>query len=251
MTETPLTVLTFNGITFLSRERAPFNAAGYALSFGSLDGWYDSAPDGARTSPHWSGFGSVLEGTGLRPRVLRVRGLIRAESAAAALDAVDRLGQRRHGTFRVEETARGLTREVTARTVDFTPQRLTPLVWAYSLELIADDPLRYGSGERTLGLGSQAIANRGPEDAYPTLTLVGPHSALVISHPEGAYHFDALASGQTRVLDFRNGDVWDGQVRVFGVESGPRPVVRAGGSTWFVSGLGSGSATLTRHEAWS
>ncbi len=244
-------LVTLSGLTFESTGFAPTSAGG-GLAFTDIKGWWDSPPpDVSETFAHPSGDGTVTGSTQLGGRTIELVGAIEALDTDDLLPTRDRLARVKAGTFIVNERNGGPSRLASVRRVDLRTQVLSPNYCLFNLFLRADDPLRYTSASRTLSNGSNSISNDGDEHASPTLTLVGPHSALTIVHPDGTYQFAALASGQERVLDFRNGDVWNASTRVFGVESGPRPVVRSGGSTWTVSGLGAGSATLTRFAAWS
>lgn len=217
----------------------------------TLRGWFEQAPNADGVETHWSGNGSFVTDYRLGARTIEMRGLLQAPTRQRLMEMRDQLARWRRGTFTVDEQDLGVVREATVRQVDSAFVTVSPLIVDYSLTFVADDPLRYRAGSRTIWNGAPTISNDGDQTAYPILTLEGPHSAVTIEHPGGTYTFAAVPTGQTRVLDFRNGDVWNGQARVFGAESGPRPEVRPGGSQWHVSGLGSGSTLLERYEAWS
>lgn len=244
-------VVTFAGLTF---ETAGFAAtsAGGRLGLTGLSGWWDSPPpDVASSFAHPSGDGLLSEGPRMGARTIEVAGVVRADDPDVMLATLDLLMRARYGTFKVSERTAGPTRLATVRRVDLKVQYVSANYRTFNLFLRADDPLRYGATSRTIWNGGPTISNDGDQTAYPVLTLEGPHDAIEIEHPGGTYRFAAVPSGQTRVLDFRNGDVWNGQARVFGAESGPRPEVRPGGSQWHVSGLGAGTALLERYEAWT
>lgn len=216
-----------------------------------IAGWYDSPADATEVRQHWTGQGNVLAGPALlAPRLVKMRGWVSGDSAAGVLRAVEALGRFRAGTLVVDERRRGLAREADMRRLNLAWDRKSPIFQTFELSMIADDPLRYGSGFVALSNGANAIPNRGAELSFPVLELTGPHNAITITHPGGAWTFPALSSG-SRVIDMRTGDVWSGTARTFPAVSGPWARVPAGGGTWTVAGLGSGSARVRRFEAWS
>ena len=241
--------VTFGGIEFEAEYQRPKDLdVTYTLR--SLSGWWEPAPESTQTMDHPSGDGLIELTPRLASRTITLEGLIIAGTPKAPLliDAQNALSRIRTGTISVDERKSGLRREADVRRVDLQFARPNVNVAQYSLTLRASDPLRY-SGSQVLTNGSNALVSRGDVDAFPVIDLRGPHGALTISHPGGSFSFPAL-SGGSRSIDCRNGDVWNGNVRVF-AGSGAWPVVRSGGSNWTVSGLGSGSATVRRFEAWS
>lgn len=243
--------VTLGGLQFVTERTGSLTSSG-VRTIARMRGWSDGVPSGDEASPHWSGVGAFVVAQQVNARTVEMRGLLKTRTPQRLWEMRDQFASLKRNTLTVDEQDLGYSRLATVRIVDRDVELVpgAPLIAQYTLTLVADDPLRYGSATRSLSNGTNAIPNAGDEDASPTLTLTGPHSAVTIVHPGGTYTFAALSSG-TRVLDFRNGDVWNASTRVFGVESGPRPVVRSGGSSWTVSGLGAGSATLARYEAWS
>ena len=226
--------------------------AGPSATFVSeIDGWYDTPRDLTDTIEHWTGDGVLALLPRLGARTVRIRGHVHARTPRAALEAQDALARVRGGVLVIEERTRGVAREADVRAVSLTFDRRTPEFLYYDLTVQADDPLRYGSAAVTLTNGAVTLTNRGDATAYPVLDLVGPHGGLSVTHPGGAWTLAALASGQSRTVDLRNGDVWAGNVRVHGLETGPAPIVPAGGASWTVAGLGAGSARARRTEAWT
>lgn len=244
-----ITRITLDGLSFVTSSRAARMASGAVIAVAELDGWDEPARDTTERVAHPGGFGTLSGLRGRGGRSITARGWIRGRTVAEVLQAKDRLGAI-EGTLVVEERARSLGREATVNNTAFAPQRITPLFEAFALVLHADDPLRYSTASLPLANGAITLPNRGTEDAWPTLELVGPHNAISIAHSGGTWQLDATPSGATRIVDLREGEVWQGGARVFGAESGPAPVVRAGGAQWTVSGLGAGSARARRFEAW-
>lgn len=227
---------------------------GWRMSLHSISGWWDSVEEMSSYSEHPSGDGFVAGFSRLDRRVVSLTGLIegtRDFGPGSVQAALDQLRGLRRATLVVDETERGLVREMDCR-VSVSHSRSAPWLASYVVSAVADDPLLYNAGTRPLTSG--VLANRGDVTAWPIVELVGPHSALTITHPGGGWTLPALGSGVQRTVDCRNGRVFDAAgVRVFGVGagSGPWPRVPAGGGEWTVSGLGSGAARLRRWEAWS
>lgn len=230
---------------------------GWEFGLHRLEGWWSPAEDRTESTEHPSGDGDVAGPSALGRRGITVSGLLkasRAPGAASLTSALDRLASIRRGLLTVNESMRGIAREADVRVLQIQDTWSAPWLARVTLTLVADDPLRYGSGYKALTNGSQTLINRGNETAWPVLDIVGPHSALSIVHPGGTWTLPALATGVVRTVDFREGAVFDGSGNhVFGVGegSGPLPRVPAGGASWTVSGVGSGSIRARRTEAWS
>lgn len=244
---------TLDRLAFQGRH-TPVPPRGWVFHIESLSGWWDAAPDKTETIDHWSGDGvvSLLRRTGAR--LIEVKGHIKAEQKPApmmlhAMEALKR--HSRSGVLTVDEHLAGRKLEADVSRVDLVYGTFAPWQTPFTLILRADDPLQYSPGSMTLRNGRVDIPNRGDAVFSPVLDLVGPHGAISIVHPGGTYTFKALAANQRRTLDFRNGDVWKDNVRTFGEEGGRRPAILAGGSPWTVAGLGAGTATLRRYEAWT
>lgn len=218
-----------------------------------LKGWRSRARDATSATPHWSGQGQVASSTASDARQISIESLLKATtpsgrgSLAAALAAVARVSQ---APFTVSEDGETLALQVDVRVTGMEESILTDRLALVTLSLTADDPLRYSAESRAITNGTLLLPNRGDATAFPRLTLAGPHGAISIVHPGGTWTFPALASG-SRLVDFRELQVWDGNTRAFGEGSGPAPRVTPGGCSWTVSGLGAGSAVLSRGEAWS
>lgn len=170
-------------------------------------------------------------------------------SVWAALTAFGRFSKT---TFIVADDGEALVRTADVRMVDMDESILTDRLALLTISLVADDPLRYSAESRPLTNGTILLPNRGDATAFGRLTLTAPHGAISIVHPGGTWTFPALASG-SRLVDFRELRVWNAATgaRVFGEGAGPVPRVLPGGSSWTVSGLGAGTAVLSRAEAWS
>lgn len=225
----------------------------WMLTLAELKGWWERVPDATETSPHWSGSGQTASATRQPGRQLIGEGMLLATteegpgSLRAAFDAIARISST---TLVVAED--DLVRTAEARITQVESTRISPLSAVITINLTCDDPLRYSAESRRLANGTVLLPNRGDVTAFPRIALTGPHGAISIAHPGGTWTFPALASG-SRLVDFREQRVWNGNQRVFGAAagSGPVPRVLPGGASWTVSGLSTGRAVLTRAEAWS
>lgn len=246
---TSISLASLSLATSQSERRA--GEGSYAITCASVKGWYDAPRDATESIPHWSGDGTVSLLPRLGARTVELAGQISASTPGGAVAAQDVLTRIRSGLLRISDAGLSGSREADVRRSALEFDRIIPERIDWSITLIADDPLRFGSSTMRLTNGVVQVPNRGDATLSPVLDLAGPHGALMIAHPGGTYTFPAMAAGQVRTLDWRNGDVWAGNTRLFGVEGGRRPAVLAGGSQWTVSGLGTGTATLRRYEAWT
>ena len=215
-------------------------------------GWEESAPDDSSTTPHRSGDGQVPGVPRLSPRPITLRGHIEASESwgsGSLTEALNALARIRWGTLRVEERG-GFAREADVRVTMLQTTRDGLDRAAYTLTLVADDPLRHSSGDLLLGAGATTIPNRGNVQAWPRIYASGPLT-MSIDAPGGRFRLSIPAGAH--VVDTRDGVVWssDGQ-RVHGAASGPWPYVLPGGSRWTVNDLSAtGKIRIDRHEAWS
>lgn len=215
----------------------------------SYEGWGPVA-DATETFTHPSGDGTI-SGTRRRgARTVVLRGDILGRSPSAALEALDRLEAAR-GTLVIDERVRLMAREADVRFIDLIPERVSARHFRYALTLHADDPLRYSTESLVMPSGSHMIANPGTADARPVLDVVGPTGTIAIAHPRGTLTLQPVASGVTRFVDLRNGEVWQAGARVHGAMSGSALEVPAGASVVAsVSGVGSGTLRARRFGAW-
>lgn len=220
------------------------------LTVRDLPGWWEGAPDETETIRHPGGDGDIQTLRRLGARTIELVGSIHAGRGGSAIEQLGRIQRARSGTLVVSERGGDFSREADVRQTGLPYKQHTPTFIQFSLFLRADDPLRYGSGVMDLKAAT-VLPNRGDVTAAPVLDVTGPHGALTVVHAAGTWTLAALASGQSRTVDLRNGDVWNGQARVFGSTSGPAAVVPSGGASWTVTGLGAGAARVRRYEAWS
>lgn len=247
-----VTRITLDDLAFATSQRAVRQQAsrGPVIAAADLGGWYQRARDltPSSASPRGDGVRSGLEQ--LAARTITIPGWIRGASAADVLEAIDRVSAGGR-LFAVDERERRLKREADVRTVDFAPTRVTPTFHRFVLTLQADDALRFSSATQDLANGANTLVNTGDREAFPVLEIPGPHSAITITHGTTVWSFAANSGSTTRVVDLREGEVWQGNVRVFGLESGGVPSVPAGsGATWTIAGLGAGGARARRIGAW-
>ena len=244
-----VTRMSFGDLSFATSNHAVARAGASAIACTTLEGWFEPARDLTSSTPHGSGDGLVSGARRESGRIITIGGFVRGTTPGAVGDAKDAL-LRAAGTFVVEELDRGLARECTARRTALTWQRVAPTLERFTLTLVADDPLRYASGSRVLTNGAQQLFNRGDRTAWPVLEVPGLHGSIDIIHPTGTWTLLDTPAGVTRLVDLRNGDVWQNGVRAFQADLGPAPIVLPGGSQWIVSGV-DGRAIVRRFEAWS
>lgn len=218
----------------------------WQLNLVDLKGWRGRAADGTEVTPHWSGRGQVASSPSTPGRQITIE----AELWGAVEEGLDVLGRMPSTTLIVAEDDRAMVRQADVRVTQMLESRIMRDQYLLTVSLTADDPLRYSAESRRLVNGANLLPNRGGEIAFGRLSLTGPHGAITITHPGGVWTFPALATG-SRQIDFGELEVWNGNTRVFGAAAGPAPRVLPGGSSWIISGLGAGSATTTRCEAWS
>ena len=230
-----------------------YNKDGWVWLVNRLVGWWESAPDSTKTVDAPWGDGSLAFARRFGARPISLSGFVVVQDGRAdgvLEEALDRLAASHSGTLVVDELRRGVSREADVRLTDMRVSRLGGSAASVTLSLQADDPLRYGTSVLDLTNGRNVLVNPGDAVAFPIIDLRGPHSTVTVTHDGGEYSFPALSSGQRRTIDCRHGDVWAGDARVF-VGSGPWPRVGVGGAEWQVAGLGSGSATVRRFQAWT
>ena len=250
--------VTLGGLVFSTGADRP-QGSGFLLSLHRIVGWDESADDRTSTWGHWSGDGDSAGRLRWGVREVALEGMVLGTvgyGLGSPSEAHTAIMRKRSSTLRVSEV-NGLTLEADVRikSLQMTRRRGWPKWADFTLSLVADDPLRYGSGERSLSNGTVSLPNRGDQMAWPVLESSGPHGELSITHPGGTWTVPALDAGLRRTYDFRHGRTYNtsGQ-RIWGSHtgSGPRPRVEAQGWTdWTISGKGSGSLTLRRFEAWS
>jgi len=248
--------LSLGGIQILTAPDATFSTPWrFLLAPAGLTGWRTRAQDATDVSPHWSGAGSVAGSTSIEGRQLIIEGYVQGKLPGSVEEGLDAIARLSKTTLTVGEDVRALVRVSDVRVTQMQESRLSATLAKVTLNLTADDPLRYSAESRLLVNGTTWLPNRGDAWAAPRLALAGTHGALTISHHAGTWAFPALASGDSRLIDFREGRTWDDSgARVFGAGAGtgPVPKVGPGAPTWWtVSGLGAGTAILTRCEAWS
>ena len=218
----------------------------------SIDGWREPAESDTSTVRGPGGEGVLALSPRVGPRSIIIdSNVISAPSEPWRVQQmIERLSRQREVALHVNEAQAGFHRELDVRLLSVRTSWRTPFWATVTLSLQADDPLRYGSAAQDLKNGRNVLLNPGDAMAYPIIDLRGPHSVVTVPHDGGTYSFPALASGQRRTIDCRHGDVWAGDARVF-VGSGPWPRVGVGGAEWTITGLGSGTASVRRFQAWT
>lgn len=242
---------TLGGVTLTSRHGP---VGDYAFRLQTVEGWEDPAPDATRTMQHPTGDGDVPLQSRLGVRSIELAGYISARESPAPMlaRATQVLRRARRGVLVIDEHDLGQRLEADVRLSKATIRRVTAGFARFSMLLVADDPLRYGTGSIDLAAGANVIPNLGDARAYSQVTFVGPLTTPSITVGGVTWTLNrTLTAGQTRVADMREGVVWAGQARDHGASSGRVPTVAPGGSTWTRGGSGSGKITVRRYEAWT
>lgn len=222
----------------------------YTIGVQTIGGWWEPAPDVTAEvdSPHGDGVISLYPRLGARS--ITLSGWIAAFGETSLESALDKLTRARRGVLAVAERDSGVFREADVKVTRLEVTRVTPNWVRFTLSLQADDPLRYGSATQALKNGRNVLLNPGDTRAWPILEVKGPTSALTIVDSAGTFTLPAVPNGQSRIVDGRNGEVWNGNNRVFDA-TGLWPRVLVGGAEWTVSGIGSGSVLVRRFQAWT
>lgn len=220
-----------------------------------LEGWWEPADDATATVAAPSGDGVLLLSPRFGARTIVLSTWVQAAPGEYYLidELLDKVSRLRNSVLTVDEPHAGLSREADVRLLGVRTSRRDAARADVTLTLQADDPLRYGAGSQALKSGRNVLLNPGDAVAFPVLELKGPTTAFTITHDGGVFSYPDLTSGQTRIIDCRNGEA---SVKASGARrwnmSGAWPRVDVGGAEWTISGLGSG-ATLTarRFQAWT
>lgn len=242
--------VTLGDVEFASRYVYP--RGGVILVLTSMEGWWEAAEPTTETFNAFTGHGVVAGMEKFGPRTITLSVLIASgpEEYWRVDQEVERLGRLRSTTLYVDEEHAGVAREADVRVVQMRTDRPHPSMARVTVTCQADDPLRYSSDSMAL-TAATTLDNPGDMIAYPLIDLVGPHRALTITGNGGVTTVVATPSGTARTVDLRHGVVWQGSTRVAGALSGRLVSVPPGGTSWTVTGLGSGTATVRRFEAWS
>lgn len=225
------------------------------ISLTTLEGWWDPASDTTATARHPSGDGDISFRLRQGGRVVTVAGMIQtdptasdAERLLALMDQVT--AETRSGTLYVSEHMWGMHREADVRRQSL---QMTPLSHAYAvftLVLVADDPVRYGSAVSSLPRNvSTPVRNAGDVTrCYPILEWTGAASNPGVDFGNLSWRLgENTASGDRLVVDCREGAVFKNGSRIFPNWTGFWPYVSG---TFQFTAVGT-SMTLRRRSGWS
>ena len=240
---------------FSTRSGIPETGWRVGLRRGGLKGWRTYARDNTAVTAHPSGEGQVPGIRTTDARAITIAAVITAATGSGVDDALDELCRRRRVTLTVNDLRRGYSREADVRVIQIQETPIGDGICDITISVVADDSMRFSSERYTLTNGANMMVNRGPATSWPRIDLVGPHGPITIQHSGGILAHPALPSGARRRIDCRNGVALDmpAGARLWGpaAPTGPWPRVAPGGGTWTISGLGAGSASVTRTEAWT
>lgn len=227
------------------------------ISLTTLEGWWDPVSDATDTARHPSGDGDI--GFRLRQggRVITVAGMIQTDprdaTPARLLTLMDHVtAQTRSGVLRVQERMRSMHREADVRRQSLQMTPLTDSYAVFTMVLIADDPVRYGSADIALPRNvSTGVANNGDvERCYPILEWTGAASNPGVDFGNLNWRLgENTASGDRIVVDCREGAVFKNGSRIFPNWTGFWPYTSST-STFRFTAIGT-SMTMRRRSGWS
>lgn len=225
------------------------------ISLESIEGWWDPVSDTTETTRHPSGDGDISFRLRQGGRVITVAGMIETDyanrDAERLLTLMDQVtAETRSGTLLVQENLRSMNREIDVRRQSL---QMTPLGHAYAvftLVLVADDPLRYGTSTQEIPTRIRvAVRNYGDARSYPVIEWVGAASNPGIDFGSRSWRLgQSTSSGDTIRADFRNGTFYRNGSRIFPAWTGFWPFIDPGALTFQSVGL---PATMYRRSAWS
>lgn len=221
----------------------------WSVALAELVGWWDTVAWRTERAEHPRGAGTMAAAAEQDAREIQIRGSVRARTKRAMLEAKDAVAAA-GGTLVVDERPRNLSREADVADVRVLWDPVADLYERFSMTMTADDPLRYWSKTTDLVNGSNTLLNPGDADAWPVLEIPGSHGQVTITSQGATWTLAANGGGTTRIVDLREGDIWQGNARVAGLESGTAPLVPVGGGAWTIAGLGANGGRARRHGAW-
>lgn len=225
------------------------------ISLGTLDGWWEPVGDATERAAHPTGDGDIGFRLRQEARTITVAGSVKTDfrdsSGERLMTIMDEVGaQTRSGVLRVEEHMRRMRREVDVRrhSLQLTPVGHSHAV--FTLVLVADDPVRYGSGVSSLPRNvSTPVKNAGDvARCYPILEWTGAASNPGVDFGNLSWRLgENTASGDRVVVDCREGAVFKNGSRIFPNWTGFWPYVSG---TFRFTAVGT-SMTLRRRSGWS
>lgn len=281
----PATGVQLGTIMLSAYDDQPADSYGTIWGLTALDGWYDGWEGSGTVDKRTQADGDWVTPQFATGRVVHISGTIEDTSWDNVTRAFDRLLAqlpfRQLGTLIVtagEGTYPPQTAQVRQHEKPILSERFFNR-GEFSLSVFAPDPRRYETAVRSFDLvlpilsggiappltppftvtGSTSISqvdltNDGNETSYPTLTITGPCPPATITNlttSESLRVVDAVPSGQTLVIDLKNGVATNGgqSRRVLGTWWGLRPGIN---TISFNASSYDGAAllTITYSSAW-
>ncbi len=143
MTKSPVSIRWGSAILATSADHPATEAFTAIVEPYKLKGWWDAAPDDTRVIDHWTGDGSTYGILRRKGRTVEIGGVVHAADAGALAAAKRLFGSQRIATLSVDDG--GFATESDVRLVSLKWDDLNLSNSRFSLTLLADDPLRYGS----------------------------------------------------------------------------------------------------------
>lgn len=230
------------------------------ISLETVEGWWEPVGDATETTRHPTGDGDLSFRLRQTSRVITLSGLIetdyQATDAERLLELMDDMNaQTRSGVLYVQEHMRGtsgMNREVDVRRQSL---QMTPLGHAYAtftLVLVADDPVRYGSGVSDLPRNSSVgVRNSGTVTrCYPILEWTGAASNPGVDFGTLNWRLGQnTSSGDHMIVNCRDGSVFKNGSRIFPNWTGFWPYTISA-NTFRFTAIGT-SMVMRRRSGWN
>lgn len=246
--------VSLNGFTASNVDKAGTREE---ISLEAVEGWWDPVGDRTESIPHPRGDGDVSFRLLQGGRVITVSGMIETDyqnaDASRLLTLMDDVtAQTRSGTLLVQEHLRGMMREADVRRLSL---QMTPLGHAhavFTLVFSADDPIRYGSGVRTLPR-NVAVGVQNPGDAprtNPILEWTGAATNPGVNFGTLNWRLgENTAAGDKMLVNCRDGTVFKNGSQIFPAWTGIWPYTSPVNTFQFTA-VGT-SMTMRRAAGWS
>lgn len=257
----PCVVVTLPGGIELAADPAGGRSE-YTL--GTWDGWANGPELRGGSEPWDNADGGVwgdLHFSGLN---LQFEGMIEGRSANDYADLQAALGSiltnPRRGVMRVDEEHLGLSRQIeVARGGRPTITQLTERIGRYSVQFQSASPLKLDVDAQaaTITAAGVPLRNIGGADAALSMTLTGPLTNPGITWSGGAWSYGGtLAAGKRLFVDLERRTVRDPDTtthsrdKLLGLGAGSWPTLIPGTTTFWRTGTGSGSISMSWRSSW-
>lgn len=227
------------------------------ISLGALDGWWEPVGDATERAAHPTGDGDIGFRLRQEARTVTVAGSVKTDfrdsSGERLMTIMDEVNaQTRSGVLQVEEHMRGMHREVDVRRRSLQLTAVGHSHAVFTLVLVADDPLRYGSSEQALPRNTTVrVRNYGDAPrCYPILEWTGAATNPGIDFGSLSWRLGQnTVAGDRIVVNCAEGLVYRNGSRIFPAWTGNWPYTQGGAESPFTA-IGT-SMVMRRRSAWN